>query len=242
MAVNTNSNVYYGLDQPFLVGAPTPIISNRDPVAADRAPIGTIWVNQETPSIFVLAAVAANTALWVATAGGGAIEEAITVTTGPNSISGTTTINTTTASTTTIGTGGTGAVNIGNATGNTAVTGRLTASTGLVATTGGVTATAGGVTATAGNITAAAGNIVATLGNITATAGNLSTGADVVLTAAGGTITFAPGPSITSGAGAPAGALPKGSLYLRTDGTGTNNRAYIATDGVGTWTAIVTVA
>jgi hypothetical protein len=44
------------------------------------------------------------------------------------------------------------------------------------------------------------------------------------------------------GAGAPAHNAPKGSLYLRTDGSGVNDRAYIATDAVGTWTAIVTVA
>ncbi len=49
-------------------------------------------------------------------------------------------------------------------------------------------------------------------------------------------------PTITSGSGAPGSSQPKGSLYLRTDGSGVNDRAYIATDAVGTWTAIVTVA
>ena len=34
----------------------------------------------------------------------------------------------------------------------------------------------------------------------------------------------------------------KGSLYLRTDGSGVNDRAYINTDGSTAWTAIVTVA
>lgn len=47
---------------------------------------------------------------------------------------------------------------------------------------------------------------------------------------------------IYMGSGAPTAVVGKGSLYLRTDGTGVNNRAYIATDAVGTWTAIVTVA
>ncbi len=79
---------------------------------------------------------------------------------------GTASINASGASNTTIGTGGTGFVQIGNATGNTEVTGSLTASTGLVATTGGVTATAGGVTATAGDITATAGDLIATAGNL----------------------------------------------------------------------------
>lgn len=50
------------------------------------------------------------------------------------------------------------------------------------------------------------------------------------------------GPTITSGSGSPSSSQPKGSLYLRTDGSGTNDRAYIATDASGTWTAIVTVA
>ena len=56
------------------------------------------------------------------------------------------------------------------------------------------------------------------------------------------TIGAAGSPTITSGAGAPAGSQPKGSLYLRTNGTGVNDRMYVATDAVGTWTAVVTVA
>jgi hypothetical protein len=44
------------------------------------------------------------------------------------------------------------------------------------------------------------------------------------------------------GSGAPTMSAAKGSLYLRTDGTTTNNRAYINTDGGTTWTAITTVA
>jgi len=47
---------------------------------------------------------------------------------------------------------------------------------------------------------------------------------------------------ILSGAGAPSAAAPKGSLYLRTDGTTTNDRAYINTDGSTTWTALTTAA
>lgn len=47
-----------------------------------------------------------------------------------------------------------------------------------------------------------------------------------------------------SGTGSPSGAVtaPKGSLFLRTDGSGVNDRAYINTDAGTTWTAIVTVA
>lgn len=50
------------------------------------------------------------------------------------------------------------------------------------------------------------------------------------------------GVTISSGSGAPTASLPKGSLYLRTDGSATNNRLYIATDAVGGWTHLVTGA
>lgn len=42
--------------------------------------------------------------------------------------------------------------------------------------------------------------------------------------------------TITSGAGAPSGTVPNGSLYLRTDGS-TNTRLYVS-EGGGTWAAI----
>lgn len=44
------------------------------------------------------------------------------------------------------------------------------------------------------------------------------------------------------GSNAPGLSAAKGSLYLRSNGTGINDRAYINTDGATTWTAIVTVA
>lgn len=44
------------------------------------------------------------------------------------------------------------------------------------------------------------------------------------------------------GSGAPTLAAAKGSLYLRTDGTTTNDRAYINTNGSTTWTALTTAA
>ena len=68
----------------------------------------------------------------------------------------------------------------------------------------------------------------------TLTAGGLLTNAVQVATA---------GPLIYSGSGAPSiSAAVKGSLYLRTDGSSTSTRAYIATDTAGTWTAITTAA
>jgi hypothetical protein len=44
------------------------------------------------------------------------------------------------------------------------------------------------------------------------------------------------------GSGAPTLSAAKGSLYLRSDGSATNNRAYINTDGGTTWTALTTAA
>ena len=44
------------------------------------------------------------------------------------------------------------------------------------------------------------------------------------------------------GSGAPSISAAKGSLYLRSDGSGVNDRAYIATNASGTWTAITTVS
>lgn len=55
-----------------------------------------------------------------------------------------------------------------------------------------------------------------------------------------GNLTTSPG--IYSGTGAPTISAAKGSLYLRTDGTGINDRAYINTNGSTTWTAITTAA
>lgn len=44
------------------------------------------------------------------------------------------------------------------------------------------------------------------------------------------------------GSGAPSLAAAKGSLYLRSDGSATNNRMYVNTDGSTTWTAVTTAA
>lgn len=51
-----------------------------------------------------------------------------------------------------------------------------------------------------------------------------------------------PALGIYFGSGAPTASAPKGSLYLRTDGTTTNDRAYINTNASTTWTALTTAA
>jgi len=44
------------------------------------------------------------------------------------------------------------------------------------------------------------------------------------------------------GSGAPTLSAAKGSLYLRSDGTTTNDRMYVNTDGATAWTAVITAA
>lgn len=67
----------------------------------------------------------------------------------------------------------------------------------------------------------------------------LTAGGDIALR-----LTSAPttSPAVLVGSGVPSLSAPKGSLYLRSDGTSTSTRAYINTDGGGTWTAITTAA
>ncbi len=217
MATRKFTQVAYGLSQPLINENPQFIYAKRAPTTSDFAIPSTIWINSLANTVYILATVANNSATWVQVqAGGGAgVFSSLTVTPGPISLTGTTTINTAGAATTTIGTGGTGAVNIGNATGNTSVTGSLTASTGLVATTGGVTASAG--------------NIVATLGNIN-------------LGAAAAVFTFGNGIQIHAGTGDPNGVVtaPEGSLYLNTNGTGTGDRMFVNTNSGTVWTGVTT--
>jgi len=47
---------------------------------------------------------------------------------------------------------------------------------------------------------------------------------------------------VFGGSGAPTLSAAKGSLYLRSDGSGINDRMYVNTNGSTTWTAVVTVA
>jgi hypothetical protein len=139
------NQVSYGLTQALINENPPYILAKRAPLTSDFAQPSTIWINSLTNAVWILATVANNTATWVSTAGGAGVFSSLTVTPGPISLTGTTTINTAGAATTTIATGGTGAVNIGNATGNTSITGTLTTSAGITATTGQINTTNGAI-------------------------------------------------------------------------------------------------
>jgi len=94
-----------------------------------------------------------------------------------------------------------------------AVTGAITSSS-MVGTTG----------AFSGEVTAASGTSV--------TAG----GADAINIGAADAV------KIIFGSGVPSLAAPKGSLYLRTDGSSASTRMYVNTDGSTTWTSVTTAA
>lgn len=164
-------NDVYGLSQGVLGIIPEPIVSRRNPTAADKAPLGTPWINRLTNAYFVLTSIVGNSATW-ATGATAAVNFATTGTLGAGT-------SLTVGTTATIGTGltvtaGGIAVGAGGATisGLTDVTGAIQASTTITAGTG-ITATTGNIVATAGNLRSVLGDIIATLGNITATEGDV---------------------------------------------------------------------
>lgn len=129
----------------------------------------------------------------------------------------------------------------------------------IVDTTGGISldsATASNMTvtgvadltlrSTGGAVVISSSEVAADAIQLTATdvAGGVTSNRSITISTAGAGIIL-PGPvRIVSGAGSPDTAVtaPQGSMYLRTDGTGVNDRAYINTDGATAWTALVTVA
>jgi hypothetical protein len=117
-----------------------------------------------------------------------------------------------------------------------------------------------GVTTGTGNVTggnlrttgqmSATGNV--TGGNVLSSAVVSAVGAATILSAtavpAGGTtgagykLSSTANLGVFFGSGVPTLSAAKGSLYLRTDGSTTNDRMYVNTDGATTWTAVTTAA
>lgn len=101
------------------------------------------------------------------------------------------------------------------------------------------------------NATTGAVTVTGTFGAATSIASLTATGTVTARSAsalvAGGAAAFigtntAAGMGVYFGSGAPTVAAAKGSLYLRSDGSGTGDRAYINTNGSTTWTALTTAA
>lgn len=164
----------------------------RAPTSQDIYNPGTVWQNSSVSPRTL--SVTTGGGVWNAfTAAGTFTNLTVTgqTTLAATDIVGTTNINASGAAVTTIGTGGTGAVAIGNSTGNTSVTGSLTTSgniilngsgTQLRAQGGAVTDFIGTATLTAGTVTIANTNIAAgdriflsrTAANASTTLGELS--------------------------------------------------------------------
>ena len=147
MANNIYRPVAYGLSDALLNVFPAPIVGLRNPTTADKAQIGSVWVNKVANDAWVLTSITNNMANWTGVGGGAGSFTSLTV--APGNITATN-------------------GNINATAGSMSAGTTITAGTGLIATTGGVTATAGNIVATAGNITASAGNIAATLGSVSA--------------------------------------------------------------------------
>jgi len=132
-----------------------------------------------------------------------------------------------------------GAINIGNDADAQAVN----VGTGAAART----VTVGSVdTTSATTIQSGTGDVTITSTDdiVHTSSGDVTFNTDITFITATTGVVFQEGPKIISGAGTPHGSItaPKGSLYLRTDGTGAADRAFINTNAGTDWTAISTAA
>ncbi len=234
MAVNNvRQQVAYGLTNALQNVPNAVIVSTRVPLATDKAPIGQVWVVPSLDDVYMLTSIVANVSTWLNLAGAAGTFTSLTVAT---FITAGTTITAGTGITSTTGNivATAGAVNAGTT---------MTAGTGMTATTGNIVAAAGNISATLGSVAAgtsvtAGTTVTATLGNITATNGDF-----VASTAAKGVV-LGGGAKLVCGTGDPNATVtaPKGSLYMRLDGSGIADRAYINTNGTTAWTNLVTAA
>jgi hypothetical protein len=245
------SRTAYGISDALVGVAPSPIISNRNPTANDRAILGQQWINKANNSNYVLTSVVGGASTWAsganaaanfATAGFLTCGNVFTVTAGGATI---------TAGGLTVTAGGAAITGLTAVTGAITATTTVTAGTGMTVVLGNIVATAGNIRSTLGDIIATQGNIVATLGDIIATQGNIeATLGDIVIVngdlelQTAGTSIGLPGPvSILTGAGVPGAplALNVGDFYINTAAVAINTRVYVAT-AAGVWTALVTLA
>lgn len=64
MSKQQPNNTSYGLSQPIINEAPSPIISKRNPGVNDLRAVGTIWCNTATNTVFILSGISNNMAIW----------------------------------------------------------------------------------------------------------------------------------------------------------------------------------
>lgn len=102
-------------------------------------------------------------------------------------------------------------------------------------------------TAALNRIVIGATGLITMLGTTAATTPTLTVGSDIAI-AAGGAHSTGIGFSSTAkfgvycGSGVPTITVAKGSLYLRSDGSSSSTRVYVASDGAGTWVAVTTAS
>jgi hypothetical protein len=147
MATTQRFDTAYGLSQPLLNEFPAPIISNRAPTTADKAQLGSVWVNKVTNDAWVLTSITNNHANWLGMNSGTGTFTSITVTPGNLTV-------TNGNITATLGDITSGAGNIDATTGNVNAGGSMTAGTTITAGTG--------MTITTGDLTISSGNAIVT--------------------------------------------------------------------------------
>jgi hypothetical protein len=128
-----------------------------------------------------------------------------------------------------------------------ATTASTTTTTGALIVSGGAgvagNINTGGLISATGNITGGnvlSGAVVSAVGNATILSGTAVPAGGT--TGAGYKLSSTANLGVFFGSGAPTLSAAKGSLYLRTDGSTTNDRMYVNTNGTTTWTAVITAA
>lgn len=195
MAINrTAPGVAYGLSDALLDVFPAPVVSTRDPLASDKAQLGTVWVNKSTNDFFILTSIVANVATWSSPSNGSGIFTSLEATTG--NITADIGDIVATLGSVTAGAAVSAGTNVSATLAISAGT-TITAGTGITATTGDITASAGDIVATVGdlsiggaaaitgNLTVSSGDIVATAGNVVVTLGDLTVAAGDITATAG---------------------------------------------------------
>lgn len=169
----TKINYVYGVGSPLTPVFPPPVQAQRAPASTDiNFPAGQVWYDdtQSPPVGYQF-----NGYTWDQLNGGSESLTSLTVT-GATTLTGTTNINTTGSAVTTIGTGGTGAVAIGNATGGTTVTGSLNVTGNL-----NLTSVATQIQMNGGAATDFIGTSTLVLGTVTIANTNIATGDRIFL-------------------------------------------------------------
>ena len=130
-----------------------------------------------------------------------------------------------------------------NTAGVVSATGNITGGNVLGGANVNATTHTGATVSVTGNITG--GNVlsdavVSAVGNVTILSGTAIPAGGT--TGAGYKFSSTTNLGVFFGSGSPTLSAAQGSLYLRTDGTSTNDRMYVNTDGGTTWTAVTTAA